>query len=330
MKVYVIKGHEFCTHFLSSFTKISVYILRTVLRDFRNGVQRYIHGNDSVPRESVASVKFTAWMKAFSELYGQSAPDEITTVLPAWFSKATLYKIYLKESTPPFVKKSTFYNLFKHKFGFARSDMSLPHIRISKYSTHSVCPQCVALASYKRSCRTEKEVQYCKSLQYQHKELYGQARRRISELQQLAITFPEEHLFISLDGMDNRKSDLPKFHQNVKHLGSFVKLPSHITGAIVTSGHYKEKVKNFFFVNHNQYEQGSNMVITVIYHLLQAFIQDHQRFPKHLHINTDNCGRENKNRYVFSFLSSLVQLEVFSSVTMDFLLVGHTGIHTIV
>ena len=38
-------------------------------------------------------------------------------------------------------------------------------------------------------------------------------------------------------------------------------------------------------------------------------------------------GRENKNRYVFSFLSALVQLGVFSSITMDFLLVGHTGIY---
>ena len=67
------------------------------------------------------------------------------------------------------------------------------------------------------------------------------------------------------------------------------------------------------------------MVITVIYHLLHDFLKDHKKFPKHLHLNTDNCGRENKNRYVFTFLSALVQLGVFSSISMDFLLVGHTG-----
>ena len=322
---YMFKGHKFCFQFLSKFLKISKYILKTVQQDFTKGVRRYIHGNDSNPRESYAVVKFTAWVTTFSQLYGQSAPDELTTVLPAWLTKATLFKIYIQESTPPFVKRSTFYHLFKVKFGPFRGDMSLPHIRISKYTTHSVCPQCVALTSYKRTCKTEREVEYCKALQFQHKQMYGLARRRICELQQLAISYPEDHLFISLDGMDNRKSDLPKFQQNSKNLVSFHKLPSHITGAIVTSGHYSEKMKHYFFINHNQYEQGSNMVITVIYHLLHAFLQDHKKFPKHLHLNTDNCGRENKNRYVFTFLSALVELGVFRSISMDFLLVGHTG-----
>ena len=325
---YVFKGHKFCIKFLSKYTKVSEYILKIVLKDFSNGRERYIHGSDSKPRGTFAAVKFTAWLKNFSELYGQSAPDELTTVLPAWLTKATLYKLYLQECTPPFVKKSTFYKLFKENFGPNRKDMSLPHIRISKWSTHSVCSQCVAFANFKKSCKTQMEVEFCKALQFQHKQLYGLARRRICELQQLAITYPDEHLFISVDGMDNRKSDLPKFLQNVKNLGNFQKLPSHITGAIVTSGYYAEKEKNFFFVNHNQFEQGSNMVITVIYHILHSFLQDHHRFPKHLHLNTDNCGRENKNRFVFSFLSSLVQLGVFSSITMDFLLVGHTGIKT--
>ena len=68
------------------------------------------------------------------------------------------------------------------------------------------------------------------------------------------------------------------------------------------------------------------MVITIIYHLLQAFLQEHKKFPKYLHVTSDNCGRENKNRYVFSFLSALVDLGIFHEVTMDFLLVGHTGI----
>ena len=322
---YMFKSHSFCIKFLSSLIGVSEYILKTVQDDYYLGVKRYIHGNDSKPKESLAVAKFTAWLTTFSQLYGQNAPDEDTTVLPAWLTKATIFRIYLQECTPPIVKRSTFYHLFKMKFGPYRDDLSLPHIRISKYSTHSVCPQCVALASYKRSCKTEQEIEYCKALQFQHKQLYGLARRRICELQQLALSYPEDHLFISLDGMDNRKSDLPRFKENSKNLANFFKLPSHITGAIISSGHYAEKMKHFFFVNHNQFEQGSNMVITVIYHLLHDFLKDHKKFPKHLHLNTDNCGRENKNRYVFTFLSALVQLGVFSSISMDFLLVGHTG-----
>ena len=72
------------------------------------------------------------------------------------------------------------------------------------------------------------------------------------------------------------------------------------------------------------------MVITILYHVLQAFLADHHKFPKFLHLQADNCARENKNRYVFSFLSALVELGIFEEITMDFLLVGHTGKQTIV
>ena len=32
-------------------------------------------------------------------------------------------------------------------------------------------------------------------------------------------------------------------------------------------------------------ENGSDMVITIIYHLLQEFIKDHGKLPKKLHLN---------------------------------------------
>ena len=40
---------------------------------------------------------------------------------------------------------------------------------------------------------------------------------------------------------------------------------------------------------------------------------------------SDNCWRENKNRYLFSFLSALVELDVFEEISVNFLIVGHTG-----
>jgi hypothetical protein len=82
-------------------------------------------------------------------------------------------------------------------------------------------------------------------------------------LEQLAITYPEDHLFLAVDGMDNRKSDLPKFQQNAKNFVIFQKLPTHITGAIVTSGFYPEKQKTYFFLNHNQFEQGQCQILEI-------------------------------------------------------------------
>ena len=325
VKSYSLKGHSFCTKAFSELTSVSEYILKTVLDEFDEDKTDYTHGNKSVQRESLAVMKFESWLVSFSELYGQYAPDECTIVLPEWLTKASLYRIYIQEVPGPHICQSSFYQLFKDKFGARRVNKNLHHIRISKYSTHSECAQCLAIARFRRSCKTIEDLEYAKSLQCKHRELYGNARRKITEIEQSAITFPEDHILIKIDGMDNRKSDLPRFLENSKQFVNFQKLPSHITGAIVTSGFYQTNEKKFFFINHNQYEQGSNMIVSIIYHLLHDFLIEFKKFPKKLHISADNCGRENKNRYLFSFLSALVQLNVFYEVTMDFLLVGHTG-----
>ena len=198
---YALQGHTYCIGAFSDVTKISQYVLLKVLRDCLGGVQQYVHGNEANPRESIASVKFATWMISFSELYGQAAPDELTTVLPSWLTKAALFKIYLLEAPAPHVKQSNFYKLFKSKFGYLRSDASLPHIRISKFSTHSICSQCIAIAAYQKTCKTELELEFCKSLKFKHKECYGLARRKICELQEMARAFPKDHLFLSIDGM---------------------------------------------------------------------------------------------------------------------------------
>ena len=38
----------------------------------------------------------------------------------------------------------------------------------------------------------------------------------------------------------------------------------------------------------------------------------------------DNCWRENKNRYMFAFLSYLVKTDIFEEIDVNFLPVGHT------
>ena len=319
------KGHLFCVKAFSALTGISEYILKTVLDEFVEDKCLYVHGNQSAQRESLAVLKFESWLISYSELNGQYAPDECTIVLPDWLTKASLFNIYVEESSGPHVSKSSFYRLFKEKFGPRRKNKSLPHIRISKYSTHSICAQCLAIRQFQKSCKTVAEFEYSKNLQAKHREVYGNARRKICEIEQSALSYPEDHLLIKIDGMDNRKSDLPRFLTNSKQFANFQKLACHITGAIITSGHYPKKEKQFFFVNHNQFEQGSNMIVTIVYHLLLDFLLEFKRFPKKLHLNTDNCARENKNRFMFAFCDALVKLDIFHEVTMDFLIVGHTG-----
>ena len=50
----------------------------------------------------------------------------------------------------------------------------------------------------------------------------------------------------------------------------------------------------------------------------------YKRLPRTLLLQLDNCGSENKNRYVFAYLSLSVARGVFDIVQLGFLMVGHT------
>jgi hypothetical protein len=49
-----------------------------------------------------------------------------------------------------------------------------------------------------------------------------------------------------------------------------------------------------------------------------------RRLPPILHVQLDNCWKDNKSRYVFCFWSLLVAKSIFEEVFVSFLLVGHT------
>ena len=103
----------------------------------------YSHGNLGIIRqESLKITDAICWIKCFSEAYGQYSPQEKVTILSHWLSKQTLYKMYCSEVAQDPISQSAFYDLFKSKFGPNRDDPSLPWIRISAYSSHSVCNTC--------------------------------------------------------------------------------------------------------------------------------------------------------------------------------------------
>ena len=122
--------------------------------------------------------------------------------------------------------------------------------------------------------------------------------------------------------MDNHKSYLPHPLEMGKDTSSILKLASKITGCIVWSSHYPQNRKVLCFVNHDQFEQGSSKLVSILYKLIHTMIVDFGDLPTHCHINVDNCWRENKNMFFFSFLSALVELGVFIDITVDFMLVG--------
>lgn len=75
-------------------------------------------------------------------------------------------------------------------------------------------------------------------------------------------------------------------------------MKTHITGTIV---HGKG---NLFFIDCNEYAHDPNLTATCLINaLLEKKTGDH--LAPTLYIQCDNCGRENKNKVILSFLAFL-------------------------
>jgi hypothetical protein len=76
---------------------------------------------------------------------------------------------------------------------------------------------------------------------------------------------------------------------------------------------------------------GANTIIEVIRQTLielsRRLNQKGYNMPRKLLLQFDNCG-ENKNKYFFAFVASLLEQDLFDEIDMNFLIVGHT--HTTV
>ena len=80
-------------------------------------------------------------------------------------------------------------------------DKSLPHIRISSYSTHSKCDSCLLIEKYQKSCKKEDDLEFAKSLKQRHKFTYRASYQAVQEKRFKAITDPENHF--NIQGMES-------------------------------------------------------------------------------------------------------------------------------
>ncbi|XP_053384146.1 uncharacterized protein LOC128550076 [Mercenaria mercenaria] len=128
-------------------------------------------------------------------------------------------------------------------------------------------------------------------------------------------TEPDKYLSIILDGMDQKKTELPHYLYLSSFVSSLWKLKTHLVGVIVHG------IGNYGFFDYYQYPHGSNLTIHC---LLSTLYMQKDSLPDTLYLQMDNCARENKNRYILGFLCLLVEKDIFKKVKLSFLMVGHT------
>ena len=118
---------------------------------------------------------------------------------------------------------------------------------------------------------------------------------------------------IILDGMDQSKTDMPNLRRISKSTANLQKLRTHLVGAIVHSGLCPMGKEYFGVFDLFQWKHDSNLTMNIILIVLQL-VNSRFGLPPVLNLQLDNCWRENKNKFVFTFLSLLVEWSVFDKV----------------
>ena len=93
-----------------------------------------------------------------------------------------------------FIKKNSFFKLFKSHFGPYRKNKDFPRIRISQYSSHARCDQCVKLQEARKMVKCAADLEIVRKNTEKHRIEYSGARIEVNRLLMLCQTFPRDFL----------------------------------------------------------------------------------------------------------------------------------------
>ena len=189
-------GFCLCKKAFISLSGVSNYIVKEACKAFEIGQTVFCNNNSVGMRESEATLGFIVWMKNHALHFGNQAPDEETIVIPACYMQKDLFEQYEEENEAPLIAKSTFYKLFKERFGPHRLDKTQPHIRLSSYSTHSVCETCLQMEKFQKTCKKKQDLDLVKSMKQRHKMIYQKSYQSIQEKRFQALYDPDNYLNI--------------------------------------------------------------------------------------------------------------------------------------
>jgi hypothetical protein len=229
-------------------------------------------------------------------------------------------------------------------------------------STFSKCSECNELKEFiAAAAKGSPEAVYHQRLYDAHVAHQQSCRRLYYSWRSESEMSQAEVLCIIHDGMDSRKTALPRLRVITKGTAGLGQLPVTLTG-MVTHGHGDGAYADF---STDLWPRDSNFTISSLARCLRKLERpairnsknlfdepplnrffeklmrgksrcvgaipeatadaDHvDPLPKRLYLQLDNSAKDNKNQFVFAFLSLLTARKVFVEIQVGFLMVGHT------
>lgn len=267
-------------------------------------------------RTNTAPVKANAvvmWLKELSR-WACLEPDNDVYALP--FARwSDVYELYCEERQAydyPKVSKQYFREV-------RRTDARVKNIVLRKYLRFAKCDDCVEFRRLRNATRDEQELTRISREERSHKVFVRQERGSFWTRRARGRMRPNEYVSVILDGADQSGFGTPYLREKDHRTQAAHNIPVKLMGAIVHG------LGSWVFTHLDHVRAGSNATLDCLVRVLQQV--HHARggnlAPK-LYLQLDNTCKQNKNKYVMSFLALLVEHGVFREIVVSFLPVGHT------
>lgn len=268
-------------------------------------------GQSSMARDSICN-----FLNRVAAQSGESMPDSQERHLP-FLNKKQVYDLFKAEFPTLYLGERTpGYEYFSQVWS-----KNCSSIKIRKHTRFSKCTTCEQLRAAIRDALTKGRcTEELKRQKATHLDFVRREREEYSRKIDLAKKYPQDYLSIVVDGADQRNFTLPHFTSCVKDQRGHG-LGVHVIGLL---NHRQTNVLRLFTMT-KDHQSGANHVIEVIHRFTNEVARD-SCLPKTLFIQLDNCWRENKNKYLLSYIEYLVLRGVFEEVYVSFLPIGHTHV----
>ena len=246
-------------------------------------------------------------------------PDRDEVLLP-WSFKGEVYKQYCTTGA------AIVPEMFQENFDPCTSvyfllvwKADVPDLKCRRFHRFMICDTCADLNA-KLLCRsitgpTRQMYQDAKDLHIRRVRedrcMYGM---RVME----AKHFPQNVMSWVIDGSDASAWALAHFAQVTHDTQSQKKVRSKVYGVIV-HGHWAS-----LHTFNSVLPGGTNVTVEIMHRTLQRLRDEGKPTPRILYVQLDNTCKDNKSKYVMSYLFLLVCCGVFDEIQIFFFEVGHT------
>ncbi len=307
-KVYHFDGIPVCGKFLLDAFRFS--------RDMQASVRKdpdkvYQHRNDEkvgFQKESIVDI-----ITNLAELTAEKMPDKSEVHLP-FYRKKEVYNHFISEykhiyeGLPP--TKSYFYKVWKQ---------SCSHIKVRKRGRFTICSICESIRlQLEGAIKRKEDTRPIMVKKRAHNAMVSKERAEYSRKRNNAIRDPKRFCSVIIDGADQAAFGLPHFTTLTKDVrGNALKV--RLIGILQHGSPNKLRL----YTMTEEQQTGANHIVEALHRFLND-LATASKIPSYLHIQADNCVRENKNRFIFGYLESLIAWNVVDEIEMSFLPIGHT------